>query len=132
MNKKEKAAAKAAASQAGGEQTEQVDEFVFAKQAYLAYGEVTDFKNFQGEPMPKFEELPERIQNAWKAAAASLIPDTEEVATVNIDAVSMLQRAIPLMGYLAHQAPQGAGPDVHKWLDDAGKFQFDETVIADS
>lgn len=37
-----------------------------AKVSYDTYGKVTDFKNFQGNPMPKFDELPETIQNAWK------------------------------------------------------------------
>lgn len=40
-----------------------------AKEAYERYGSVTDFKNFQGNPMPKWDELPEKIQEAWKAAA---------------------------------------------------------------
>lgn len=39
-----------------------------AKQAYTAYGEVTDFKNFQGNPMPTYEELTPTIQEAWRAA----------------------------------------------------------------
>lgn len=39
-----------------------------AKAAYHRYGSVTDFKNFQGNPMPKWEELPEKIREAWKAA----------------------------------------------------------------
>ena len=39
-----------------------------AKKAYNAYGGVTDFKNFQGNPMPKWEELPPKIQEAWQAA----------------------------------------------------------------
>lgn len=36
-----------------------------AKEAYHRYGETTDFKNFQGNPMPKFEDLSETIQQAW-------------------------------------------------------------------
>jgi hypothetical protein len=39
-----------------------------AKSAYLAYGKVTDFKNFRGEPMPEFEALPEKIRLAWMEA----------------------------------------------------------------
>lgn len=45
-------------------------EFGFlAQQAYRAYGEKTGFKNFQGNPMPAFHDLPEIIQEAWKGAA---------------------------------------------------------------
>jgi hypothetical protein len=40
-----------------------------ARLAYTAYGKVTDFKNFQGNPMPAFDELPEKIREAWIAAA---------------------------------------------------------------
>lgn len=41
--------------------------------AYEAYGRVTEHKNFRGEPMPEFEDLPERIQQAWEAAAEAAI-----------------------------------------------------------
>lgn len=40
-----------------------------ARAAYQRYGAVTGFKNFQGNPMPAFDELPETIQCAWCAAA---------------------------------------------------------------
>lgn len=40
-----------------------------AKGAYHAYGAVTDHKNYQGLPMPSWEELPEKIRAAWCAAA---------------------------------------------------------------
>ena len=39
-----------------------------AKSAYLAYAAVTDNKNFRGEEMPKYEDLPDRIKDAWNAA----------------------------------------------------------------
>lgn len=39
-----------------------------AKGAYRAYGQSTGNKNFRGEEMPKWEELPEPIRTAWKAA----------------------------------------------------------------
>jgi hypothetical protein len=40
--------------------------------AYLAYGTTTDFKNYQGLPMPKWEDLTEKIREAWENAAASV------------------------------------------------------------
>lgn len=40
--------------------------------AYAAYGQVTDFKNYQGLPMPAWSELPEKIREAWGAAAERL------------------------------------------------------------
>jgi hypothetical protein len=36
--------------------------------AYEAYAEQTGNKNFRGEEMPTFDELPEAIQLAWVAA----------------------------------------------------------------
>ena len=43
-----------------------------ARIAYQAYGETTDFKNFRGEPMPEWDDLPEKIRQAWEAAAAAV------------------------------------------------------------
>ena len=39
-----------------------------AKSAYMAYSASTDNKNFRGEEMPKFEDLPVKIQTAWECA----------------------------------------------------------------
>jgi hypothetical protein len=43
------------------------------KVAYVAYGEVTGGKNYQGLPMPAWDELPATIQDAWVAAAQAVI-----------------------------------------------------------
>ena len=40
-----------------------------AREAYHRYGSVTDFKNFRGDPMPAWDALPPKIQEAWVAAA---------------------------------------------------------------
>ena len=40
-----------------------------AKAAYEAYGKTTDFKNYQGLPMPKWEDLSAKIRAAWVAAS---------------------------------------------------------------
>ena len=45
----------------------------YAQLAYAAYGKVTDFKNYQGLPMPKWEELPPKIQEAWVAAVREIV-----------------------------------------------------------
>jgi hypothetical protein len=39
-----------------------------AQEAYKAYGGVTDWKNYQGLPMPKWEDLTPTIQEAWRTA----------------------------------------------------------------
>jgi hypothetical protein len=46
---------------------EQID--ALAREAYRAYGATTDFKNFQGNPMPAFDDLPPKIREAWGAAS---------------------------------------------------------------
>lgn len=40
--------------------------------AYSAYGDYVEWKNFAGQPMPKWEELPEKIQDAWIASSLTL------------------------------------------------------------
>jgi hypothetical protein len=45
------------------------DQIVMAKLAYAAYGQTTDFKNYQGNPMPNWEDLGDTIQAAWMSAA---------------------------------------------------------------
>lgn len=39
-----------------------------AKLAYAAYGQTTDFKNYQGLPMPAWDALGDTIQAAWVSA----------------------------------------------------------------
>lgn len=45
--------------------------------AYTAYGQTTDFKNFLGNPMPQWHELPETIQNAWMASVRAVLVASE-------------------------------------------------------
>lgn len=40
--------------------------------AYTAYGRVTGFKNFQGNEMPTWNELPENIREAWIKSANTI------------------------------------------------------------
>ena len=48
---------------------------VLAASAYHAYGGVTDHKNYQGLPMPEWSALPEKIQDAWRAAVTQVAKD---------------------------------------------------------
>lgn len=50
----------------------QVDPEELAKVAYHAYGGVTDFKNYQGLPMPAWENLTPTIREAWKASVMAV------------------------------------------------------------
>jgi hypothetical protein len=38
---------------------------------YQAYGRVTNFKNFQGNPMPEWGDLPDIIKLAWETVATA-------------------------------------------------------------
>jgi hypothetical protein len=49
----------------------------FAKSAYKAYAANTGNKNFQGNPMPEWEQLPAAIQTAWEASARQIIDSWE-------------------------------------------------------
>lgn len=48
---------------------QQADAMTLGRNAYMRYGAVTDFKNFRGDPMPSWSELPDQIRLAWIAAA---------------------------------------------------------------
>ncbi len=63
---------------------------ILAKKAYLAYGQTTDFKNYQGLPMPEWENLPEGIQQAWCNAA---------IAIADRAALDLHKLAIPRCGW---------------------------------
>jgi hypothetical protein len=41
--------------------------------AYAAYGMATGNKNFMGDPMPEWKDLPVIIQEAWQAAASTVL-----------------------------------------------------------
>jgi hypothetical protein len=41
--------------------------------AYAAYGQAVDYKNFRGEPMPHFDDLPEQIKEGWLVAAEAVL-----------------------------------------------------------
>jgi len=44
-----------------------------AESAYKAYAASTGNKNFRGESMPEFNDLPLAIQTAWNAAVSSAV-----------------------------------------------------------
>jgi hypothetical protein len=44
-----------------------------AQIAYAAYGESTCGKNFRGEPMPAWADLPVTIQDAWVNATEAVV-----------------------------------------------------------
>ena len=44
----------------------------YAQLAYAAYGAATSYRNYQGLPMPNWDDLTERIRQAWVAAAEAV------------------------------------------------------------
>jgi hypothetical protein len=44
-----------------------------AKKGYESYSEVTGNKNFLGKEMPKFDDLPEKIKEAWCNATVTIL-----------------------------------------------------------
>lgn len=52
--------------------TDEDDQIIMAKLAYGAYGQTTDFKNYQGNPMPRWDDLGDTIQAAWVSAANAI------------------------------------------------------------
>ena len=45
--------------------------------AYEAYGDVTDHKNYMGNPMPAWDDLPDQIKAAWRAAAQAVLDEQD-------------------------------------------------------
>ena len=45
------------------------DQESLARAAYQAYGQVTNFQDFQGNPMPEWDALPRTIREGWVAAS---------------------------------------------------------------
>ena len=44
-----------------------------ARIAYEAYGDTVGWVNYQGKPMPQFDDLTEIIRDAWAAAAQAVV-----------------------------------------------------------
>jgi len=45
---------------------------------YDAYGAAADWKNYQGKPMPKWDELPPDIRMKWRAATAAIVENSPQ------------------------------------------------------
>lgn len=54
-----------------------------AREAYERYAAVTDWKNYQGLPMPQFDALGDKIQEAWCAAVLPQDKLMKELADAN-------------------------------------------------
>lgn len=63
-----------------------------AMAAYAAYGKTTDFKNFQGNPMPAWADLPDKIREAWVNASDAAARHHESPAVFSADQIDQQLR----------------------------------------
>lgn len=43
-----------------------------ARIGYDAYGDRAEWKNYEGKPMPQWDELPQHIRDKWRSAAKAM------------------------------------------------------------
>lgn len=48
------------------------------KKGYDAYGEYVHWQNYQGKPMPKWEDLGPHIQGAWAACVREIVTELQK------------------------------------------------------
>jgi hypothetical protein len=53
--------------------------------AYVAYGEQAQWRNFRGDPMPLWGELPEATRAAWAAAAGAVAEHVRKTRDTGTD-----------------------------------------------
>lgn len=61
-----------------------LDSIELAQEGYLAYGDTTGNKNYQGLPMPEWSDLPGLIKQAWTNVAARIA----HLARLSVDPVA--------------------------------------------
>lgn len=54
-------------------------DFHIANISYKAYGDATSWKNFRGDDMPLWENLPENIQSYWISACKAVLDYEEDL-----------------------------------------------------
>ncbi len=65
-----------------------------AQFAYYAYGSQTEWKNYQGLPMPKWGDLPPHIRGAWRNSVSAVLAGSGTVdGIISTSTVKPLLRA---------------------------------------
>lgn len=49
-----------------------------ARIGYEAYGDKAEWKNFSGDKMPSWDEVPEHIKEKWEAAVSAVVRSVGE------------------------------------------------------
>jgi len=52
---------------------DEIDWQSIARNSYEAYNQVSNWKNYQGLPMPQWDDLPANVRDAWLASAKESI-----------------------------------------------------------
>lgn len=80
-----------------------------ARKAYAAYGATTGHKNFQGNPMPTWQQLPGGIRLAWRNATAAVYNAVQGklVYPMSTPVDSQSLRECKVCGFLWPPAVQG-------------------------
>lgn len=77
---------------------------------YNAYGDSAGWKNFRGEPMPKWDDLPNEIQENWRAVARFVHEKyTYEASSekqLKPEVVEALRKLIEITDLADHSKPQ--------------------------
>lgn len=55
-----------------------MDDYELGHTGYDAYGAKADWKNYEGKPMPKWDDLPQHIRDKWAAAARAIVEACRE------------------------------------------------------
>lgn len=74
--------------------------YELAKMAYDAYSESVGGKAFNGDPLPAFKDVPERIKYAWDKAALAIVPPAFCLGGV-LGTITGLILSLPIFGILA-------------------------------
>lgn len=112
-----------------------------AKIAYRAYGDTTGGLNFRGEPMPTWDDLGERIQQAWiSAAGAVAFEQSPEGQLARFPKEPTVQKPslgrivlVPALGIANNGAEQAPAVITRVWSQTAdGAWTVNLRVLADS
>lgn len=75
-------------------------ETYLARLGYEAYGNKANWKNYQGNPMPIWEDLPDNIKEYWKANAMAIHQnDMKLVQELKEEFIASLQQLIASYRY---------------------------------
>lgn len=121
------------------------DDVTLGEVAYTAYGRTTDFKNYQGLPMPAWQDLGDTIRAAWENAAKAVKGATSSpqilasaqaranYGDVWTELTGYVQEAVEdggvidpahMLGYMRELKQRALAP-VREWMNSVGRERTD-------